>query len=258
MPSTTPDVMISAQGIHKAFGGNEVLRGVSLDLLRGEVVAVIGPSGSGKSTFLRCLNHLETIDRGSITIEGETLARSEGEGKAQYVDDAEIRRIGRKMCMVFQSFNLFPHLTVLENVIEAPIIVKGMKREQIAPKAEALLKKVGLLEKRDAYPNRLSGGQKQRVAIARALAMEPDILLFDEPTSALDPELTGEVLRTMRELAEEHMTMLVVTHEMGFAREVANRVIFMDGGHIVEQGPAETFFASPQHGRTKAFLHNML
>lgn len=258
MPSTTPDVMISAQGIHKAFGGNEVLRGVSLDLLRGEVVAVIGPSGSGKSTFLRCLNHLETIDRGSITIEGETLARSEGEGKAQYVDDAEIRRIGRKMGMVFQSFNLFPHLTVLENVIEAPIIVKGMKREQIAPKAEALLKKVGLLEKRDAYPNRLSGGQKQRVAIARALAMEPDILLFDEPTSALDPELTGEVLRTMRELAEEHMTMLVVTHEMGFAREVANRVIFMDGGHIVEQGPAETFFASPQHGRTKAFLHNML
>ena len=258
MPSTTPDVMISAQGIHKAFGGNEVLRGVSLDLLRGEVVAVIGPSGSGKSTFLRCLNHLETIDRGSITIEGETLARSEGEGKAQYVDDAEIRRIGRKMGMVFQSFNLFPHLTVLENVIEAPIIVKGMKREQIAPKAEALLKKVGLLEKRDAYPNRLSGGQKQRVAIARALAMEPDILLFDEPTSALDPELTGEVLRTMRELAEEHMTMLVVTHEMGFAREVANRVIFMDGGHIVEQGPAETFFASPQHGRTKAFLDNML
>ena len=258
MPSTTPDVMISAQGIHKAFGGNEVLRGVSLDLLRGEVVAVIGPSGSGKSTFLRCLNHLETIDRGSITIEGETLARSEGEGKAQYVDDAEIHRIGRKMGMVFQSFNLFPHLTVLENVIEAPIIVKGMKREQIAPKAEALLKKVGLLEKRDAYPNRLSGGQKQRVAIARALAMEPDILLFDEPTSALDPELTGEVLRTMRELAEEHMTMLVVTHEMGFAREVANRVIFMDGGHIVEQGPAETFFASPQHGRTKAFLHNML
>ena len=258
MPSTTPDVMISAQGIHKAFGGNEVLRGVSLDLLRGEVVAVIGPSGSGKSTFLRCLNHLETIDRGSITIEGETLARSEGEGKAQYVDDAEIRRIGRKMGMVFQSFNLFPHLTVLENVIEAPIIVKGMKREQIAPKAEALLKKVGLLEKRDAYPNRLSGGQKQRVAIARALAMEPDILLFDEPTSALDPELTGEVLRTMRELAEEHMTMLVVTHEMGFAREVANRVIFMDGGHIVEQGPSESFFAAPQHERTKAFLHNML
>ena len=254
----TADVMISAKGIHKAFGNNEVLRGVSLDLLRGEVVAVIGPSGSGKSTFLRCLNHLETIDRGTITIEGEVLAKSEGEARAQYVSDAEIRKIGRKMGMVFQSFNLFPHLTVLENIIEAPVIVKGMKREDIIPKAEALLAKVGLAAKRDAYPNHLSGGQKQRVAIARALAMEPDILLFDEPTSALDPELTGEVLRTMRELAEEHMTMLVVTHEMGFAREVANRVIFMDGGHIVEQGPSEAFFAAPQHERTKAFLHNML
>ena len=258
MPSTTPDVMISAQGIHKAFGSNEVLRGVSLELLRGEVVAVIGPSGSGKSTFLRCLNHLETIDRGTISIEGEVLARSEGEARAQYVSDAEIRKIGRKMGMVFQSFNLFPHLTVLENIIEAPVIVKGMKREDIIPKAEALLAKVGLAAKRDAYPNHLSGGQKQRVAIARALAMEPDILLFDEPTSALDPELTGEVLRTMRELAEEHMTMLVVTHEMGFAREVANRVIFMDGGYIVEQGPSEAFFAAPQHERTKAFLQNML
>ncbi|MBS3020277.1 Arginine transport ATP-binding protein ArtM [Comamonas sp. PE63] len=258
MPSTTPDVMISAQGIHKAFGNNEVLRGVSLDLLRGEVVAVIGPSGSGKSTFLRCLNHLETIDRGTISIEGAVLARSEGEARAQYVSEAEIRKIGRKMGMVFQSFNLFPHLTVLENIIEAPVIVKGMKREDIIPKAEALLAKVGLAAKRDAYPNHLSGGQKQRVAIARALAMEPDILLFDEPTSALDPELTGEVLRTMRELAEEHMTMLVVTHEMGFAREVANRVIFMDGGYIVEQGPSEAFFAAPQHERTKAFLQNML
>lgn len=258
MPSMKPDVMISAQGIHKAFGANEVLRGVSLELKRGEVVAVIGPSGSGKSTFLRCLNHLETIDRGIISIEGEVLARSEGEARAQYVSDAEIRKIGRKMGMVFQSFNLFPHLTVLENIIEAPIIVKGMKREDIIPKAEALLAKVGLAAKRDAYPNHLSGGQKQRVAIARALAMEPDILLFDEPTSALDPELTGEVLRTMRELAEEHMTMLVVTHEMGFAREVANRVIFMDGGYIVEQGPSEAFFAAPQHERTKAFLQNML
>ena len=256
--TSTSDVMISAQGIHKAFGSNEVLRGVSVDLLRGEVVAVIGPSGSGKSTFLRCLNHLETIDRGTITIEGEVLAQSEGEAKAQYVSDAEIRKIGRKMGMVFQSFNLFPHLTVLENIIEAPVIVKGLTREQIIPKAEALLAKVGLAAKRDAYPNHLSGGQKQRVAIARALAMEPDILLFDEPTSALDPELTGEVLRTMRELAEEHMTMLVVTHEMGFAREVANRVIFMDGGHIVEQGPSEAFFAAPKQERTKAFLYNML
>lgn len=258
MPSTTPDVMISAKDIHKAFGGNEVLRGVSLELLRGEVVAVIGPSGSGKSTFLRCLNHLETIDSGSIHIEGEVLAQNDASGKAQYVPEAQIRQIGRKMGMVFQSFNLFPHLTVLENLIEAPMLVKKMKRDEIVPKAEALLAKVGLSAKRDAYPNRLSGGQKQRVAIARALCMDPDIMLFDEPTSALDPELTGEVLRTMRELADEHMTMLVVTHEMGFAREVANRVIFMDGGHIVEQGPSAAFFANPQHERTKAFLHNML
>ena len=250
--------MISAKDIHKAFGGNEVLRGVSLELLRGEVVAVIGPSGSGKSTFLRCLNHLETIDCGSIQIEGEVLAQNDASGKAQYVPEAQIRQIGRKMGMVFQSFNLFPHLTVLENLIEAPMLVKKMKREEIVPKAESLLAKVGLSAKRDAYPNRLSGGQKQRVAIARALCMDPDIMLFDEPTSALDPELTGEVLRTMRELADEHMTMLVVTHEMGFAREVANRVIFMDGGHIVEQGPSAAFFANPQHERTKAFLHNML
>ena len=258
MPSTTPDVMISAKDIHKAFGGNEVLRGVSLDLLRGEVVAVIGPSGSGKSTFLRCLNHLETIDSGAVIVEGEVLAQNDATGQAQYVPEAQIRKIGRKMGMVFQSFNLFPHLTVLENLIEAPMLVKKMKREEIVPKAEALLAKVGLSAKRDAYPNRLSGGQKQRVAIARALCMDPDIMLFDEPTSALDPELTGEVLRTMRELADEHMTMLVVTHEMGFAREVANRVIFMDGGHIVEQGPSAAFFANPQHERTKAFLHNML
>ena len=256
--TSTSDVMISAQGIHKAFGSNEVLRGVSLDLLRGEVVAVIGPSGSGKSTFLRCLNHLETIDRGTITIEGEVLAQSGGEAKAQYVSDAEIRKIGRKMGMVFQSFNLFPHLTVLENIIEAPVIVKGLTREQIIPKAEALLAKVGLAAKRDAYPNHLSGGQKQRVAIARALAMEPDILLFDEPTSALDPELTGEVLRTMRQLAEEHMTMLVVTHEMGFAREVANTVVFMDEGELIEAKPARAFFAECSHARIRAFLENML
>ena len=256
--TSTSDVMISAQGIHKAFGSNEVLRGVSLDLLRGEVVAVIGPSGSGKSTFLRCLNHLETIDRGTITIEGEVLAQSGGEAKAQYVSDAEIRKIGRKMGMVFQSFNLFPHLTVLENIIEAPVIVKGLTREQIIPKAEALLAKVGLAAKRDAYPNHLSGGQKQRVAIARALAMEPDILLFDEPTSALDPELTGEVLRTMRELAEEHMTMLVVTHEMGFAREVANTVVFMDQGELIEAKPARAFFEECSHARIRAFLENML
>ena len=258
MPSTTPDVMISAQGIHKAFGSNEVLRGVSLELLRGEVVAVIGPSGSGKSTFLRCLNHLETINRGRIVIEGETLVSSDVHGVCHYVPEADIRRICVKMGMGFQHFNLFPHMTVLQNIIEAPMTVKGIKRDAIIPKAEELLRKVGLLEKRDAYPSRLSGGQKQRVAIARALAMEPDIMLFDEPTSALDPELTGEVLRTMRELADEHMTMIVVTHEMGFAREAASRVVFMDGGEILESRPSRELFASPEHPRTRAFLENML
>ncbi len=255
-PMTGP--MILAEGLHKRFGANAVLKGVSLTLAKGEVVAVIGPSGSGKSTFLRCLNHLETLDAGRIVIEGEVLADNDAHGRARYVADAEVRRICARMGMVFQHFNLFPHLTVLQNVIEAPLTVKGLKRETILPKAEALLKKVGLLDKRDAYPSRLSGGQKQRVAIARALAMEPDIMLFDEPTSALDPELTGEVLRTMRQLADERMTMLVVTHEMGFAREVASRVVFMDGGELIESQPAAAFFASPQHPRTRAFLESML
>ena len=254
----TNDPMIHAHDIHKRFGALEVLKGVSLDIAKGEVVAVIGPSGSGKSTFLRCLNHLEKIDRGRVVIEGETLVSSDAHGAAHYVAEPEIRRIVCKMGMVFQHFNLFPHMTVLQNVIEAPITVKGLRREEIVPKAEALLRKVGLLEKSDAYPSRLSGGQKQRVAIARALAMEPDIMLFDEPTSALDPELTGEVLRTMRELAEEHMTMLVVTHEMGFAREVASRVVFMDGGEILESRPSRDLFAAPEHPRTRAFLENML
>ena len=250
--------MIHAHDVHKHFGSLEVLKGVSLDIGKGEVVAVIGPSGSGKSTFLRCLNHLETINRGRIDIEGETLVSTDAHGVCHYVPEPDIRTICGKMGMVFQHFNLFPHMTVLENVIEAPITVKGMRREEIVPKAEALLAKVGLLEKRASYPSRLSGGQKQRVAIARALAMEPDIMLFDEPTSALDPELTGEVLRTIRELAEEHMTMLVVTHEMAFAREVASRVVFMDGGEILESRSARELFASPQHPRTRAFLENML
>ncbi|AUL47195.1 polar amino acid ABC transporter ATP-binding protein [Bordetella trematum] len=250
--------MIEARGIVKAFGAVTVLEGVSLTLQKGEVVAVIGPSGSGKSTFLRCLNHLETIDRGSIRIEGDTLADDGDGGASRYPAEAEVRRICRKMGMVFQSFNLFPHMTVLQNIIEAPMTVKGLKRDEILPKAEELLRKVGLLNKRDNYPSRLSGGQKQRVAIARALAMEPDIMLFDEPTSALDPELTVEVLRTMRQLAEEHMTMLVVTHEMGFAREVAHRVIFMDQGRIVEEAPAREFFDSPRHARSQSFLGQML
>lgn len=250
--------MVLAGAIHKRFGTLEVLKGVSLQLGKGEVVAIIGPSGSGKSTFLRCLNHLETIDRGEIVIEGETLVTTDDERRCHYVAEPEIRRICSKMGMVFQHFNLFPHMTVLQNVIEAPVTVKGLSREMIVPKAEQLLRKVGLLDKRDSYPSRLSGGQKQRVAIARALAMEPDLMLFDEPTSALDPELTGEVLRTMRELAEERMTMLVVTHEMAFAREVASRVVFMDGGEILESRPARELFAAPQHPRTRAFLENML
>jgi len=250
--------MVSAEGVHKRFGALHVLKGVSLAIGRGEVVAVIGPSGSGKSTFLRCLNHLETVDQGRIAIEGETLVSSGADGICRYAPDADLRRICGKMGMVFQHFNLFPHLTVLQNVIEAPITVKGLSAAEIIPKAEALLRQVGLLEKRAVYPSRLSGGQKQRVAIARALAMEPDIMLFDEPTSALDPELTGEVLRTIRELAEEHMTMLVVTHEMAFAREVASRVVFMDEGEILEARPARELFAAPEHPRTRAFLENML
>ena len=258
MPSMTNEPMLRAHDIHKRFGHVEVLRGVSLSLDKGETVAIIGPSGSGKSTFLRCLNHLETIDRGQIDIEGETLVKTDAAGHCHYLPDADVRRLCGRMGMVFQHFNLFPHMTVLQNIIEAPMTVKGMKRDAIVPKAEELLRKVGLLEKRDAYPSRLSGGQKQRVAIARALAMEPDIMLFDEPTSALDPELTGEVLRTMRELADEHMTMIVVTHEMGFAREAASRVVFMDGGEILESRPSREFFAAPEHPRTRAFLENML
>ena len=212
MPSTTTEPMIRAAHLHKRFGDHEVLKGVSLEIGKGEVVAVIGPSGSGKSTFLRCLNQLERVDRGEIVIEGETLVTTDASGHCRYAPDKEARRICAKMGMVFQHFNLFPHLSVLGNLIEAPMTVKGLSRAAIVPVAEELLRKVGLFAKCGAYPSQLSGGQKQRVAIARALAMAPDIMLFDEPTSALDPELTGEVLRTMRQLADEHMTMLVVTH----------------------------------------------
>jgi len=251
-------LMIRAVDVHKRFGPVEVLKGVSLDVDRGEVIAVIGPSGSGKSTFLRCLIHLETIHRGSIDIAGEALVATDPQGHCRYVAPADISRVCRKMGMVFQHFNLFPHLTVLQNIIEAPLTVKGARLDEIVPKAETLLRKVGLFDKRDSYPSRLSGGQKQRVAIARALAMEPDIMLFDEPTSALDPELTGEVLNTMRALAEERMTMIVVTHEMAFAREVAGRAVFMDDGIIVEARPARDLFATPEHPRTRAFLQKML
>ena len=259
MPSMTSDLpMIEARDVKKRFGHNEVLRGVSLSVARGEVVAIIGPSGSGKSTFLRCLNHLETIDGGHVAIEGEALATTDAQGHCRYVREAELRRICAKTGMVFQHFNLFPHLTVLQNLIAAPMVVQGVARDAAIARAEALLAKVGLAQKRDNYPARLSGGQKQRVAIARALCMQPDIMLFDEPTSALDPELTGEVLRTMRELAEERMTMLVVTHEMGFAREVAQRVAFMDQGELITARPAADFFADPGHERARAFLQHML
>ncbi|WP_304516296.1 amino acid ABC transporter ATP-binding protein [Comamonas sp. NLF-1-9] len=259
MPAMTPDApMIAALQLKKRFGSNEVLRGVSLSVAHGEVVALIGPSGSGKSTFLRCLNQLETIDAGEIRIAGEQLVGTDAQGHCRYAPEAQARRLCRKSGMVFQHFNLFPHLTVLENLIEAPMVVAGVARAEALQRAERLLAKVGLSAKRDSYPARLSGGQKQRVAIARALAMEPEIMLFDEPTSALDPELTGEVLRTMRELAEERMTMLVVTHEMGFAREVAHTVAFMDEGELLAQRPAREFFADPGHERAQAFLEHML
>ena len=254
MPSTTPDVMISAKDIHKAFGGNEVLRGVSLELLRGEVVAVIGPSGSGKSTFLRCLNHLETIDRGSIQIEGEVLAQNDASGKAQYVPEAQIRQIGRKMGMVFQSFNLFNNMTVLENCMVGQIKVLKRSKAEARQNAMKYLEQVGMAPYINARPRQISGGQKQRVAIARALAMEPDIMLFDEPTSALDPELTGEVLSVMQDLAKQGMTMLVVTHEMAFARDVSNHVVFMADGVICEQGEPKHLFEHPTQARTQEFL----
>ncbi len=249
--------MIKAVGVRKSFNNVEVLKGLDLTVEKGEVIAIIGTSGSGKSTFLRCMNRLEEISGGSMMIEGEVLAE-EKNGKVVYASESEARRICSKMGMVFQHFNLFPHMTVLENLIEAPMIVKKMKREEIVPIAEDLLKKVGLLNKKDNYPSQLSGGQKQRVAIARALAMAPDIMLFDEPTSALDPELTGEVLKTIRELAKEKMTMVIVTHEMAFAREVANRVLFVNEGQIVEQGRPEEIFGNPKHERTRAFLNSML
>nr|WP_037586310.1 amino acid ABC transporter ATP-binding protein [Stenoxybacter acetivorans] len=250
--------MIDARQIHKSFGHLEVLKGVDLQVKPSEVVAIIGSSGSGKSTLLRCLNHLETIHSGSIAIEGDYLVRQDENRQSRYAPDKDIKRICAKIGMVFQQFNLFPHMTVLQNIIEAPITVKKQNKNDIIPLAQNLLNKVGLAEKQDCYPSQLSGGQKQRVAIARALAMQPDIMLFDEPTSALDPELTGEVLKTMQKLAEDKMTMVVVTHEMGFAREVADTVLFMDSGVVLERNHARDFFANPEHKRTQAFLSAML
>ena len=249
---------VNMERIEKRFNNQTVLRDVSLKMNRGEIVSIIGPSGSGKSTFLRCLGQLETIDGGSITVDGTVLASTDANGTVNYASQETQHDLLLRMGMVFQSFNLFPHMTVLDNIMIAPRMVKGMKDNEILLIAERLLNKVGLWEKRDMYPSRLSGGQQQRVAIARALAMNPEIMLFDEPTSALDPELTGEVLKTIKQLADDHMTMIIVTHEMNFAREVSDRVIFMADGVIQEEGTPEQIFSHPQNERTKAFLDNML
>jgi polar amino acid transport system ATP-binding protein len=240
--------MITVNQLKKSFGANEVLKDINVEIKPKEVVVVIGPSGSGKSTFLRCLNLLESITGGQVKIDGVDITDKQ----------TNINKIREEVGMVFQQFNLFPHKTVLENIILAPIKVKKMSEEQAKGKGLMLLRKVGLEEKAHAYPNSLSGGQKQRVAIARALAMEPKIMLFDEPTSALDPEMVGEVLEVMKQLAQEGMTMVVVTHEMGFAKEVGDRVIFMDGGYIVEENQPKQLFDYPQQERTKAFLSKVL
>lgn len=249
---------IEMKDIVKEYGSSVVLHGVSLSMEKGQVVSIIGPSGAGKSTFLRCLNHLEIIQKGSICVDGQYLARMDAEGNSVYAPEKEMRKICLNMGMVFQSFNLFPHMTVLENIMAAPVYVKGMAREEILPVAQQLLEKVGLWNKRDFYPGNLSGGQKQRVAIARALAMNPEIMLFDEPTSALDPELTGEVLKTIKQLADEDMTMIIVTHEMAFARSVSDKVLFMVDGRIEEEGTSEQIFDHPQNERTKTFLQHIL
>ena len=249
---------IEMKDIVKTYGSSVVLHGVSLSMEQGQVVSIIGPSGAGKSTFLRCLNHLEIIQKGSICINGQYLARMDAEGNSVYAPEKEMRKICLNMGMVFQSFNLFPHMTVLENIMAAPVYVKGMTREEILPVAQRLLEKVGLWNKRDFYPGNLSGGQKQRVAIARALAMNPEIMLFDEPTSALDPELTGEVLKTIKQLADEDMTMIIVTHEMAFARSVSDKVLFMVDGRIEEEGTSEQIFDHPKNERTKTFLQHIL
>ena len=240
--------MIDVKNLHKSFGNHEVLKGVNEHIEKGEKVVVIGPSGSGKSTFLRCLNLLEEPTGGEIIFEGQNITAK----------DTDINLVRRRMGMVFQQFNLFPHLTVRENIKLAPVKLKVMTDEEADKRALELLARVGLPDKADSYPAQLSGGQQQRIAIARALAMNPDVMLFDEPTSALDPEMVGEVLEIMTELADDGMTMVVVTHEMGFAREVATRVLFMDGGNIVEQNEPNEFFANPQHPRLKDFLSKVL
>ena len=249
-------MVLEMKNIQKSFGDLEVLKDISVSVDEGEVVSVIGPSGSGKSTLLRCATFLETIDSGEISYLGEPAVTTNAEGKAEYVSPAEMRKAKQHFGLVFQNFNLFPHYSVRKNIMDAPLNVQKRDKAEVEAECEELLKKMDLVHRADAYPCQLSGGQQQRVAIARALAMNPNILFFDEPTSALDPELTGEVLKVIRQLAEEKMTMVVVTHEMPFARSVSNRVIFMDGGVIVEQGDPEEVFGNPQQERTKQFLRN--
>jgi len=252
------DVVVRARDVRKRFGGLEVLKGVSLEVRRGETVCVIGPSGSGKTTFIRCLNHLEKIDAGRIEVNGQLMGYREENGRVVEAGERTIARQRTQVGMVFQRFNLFPHKTVLENITEAPVRVLGLPHPQAVAQAEALLERVGLAAKRNVYPGKLSGGQQQRVAIARALAMKPALMLFDEPTSALDPEVTGGVLAVMEELAHEGMTMIVVTHEMGFARVAADQVAMMDEGQIIEEGPPEHFFLEPREPRTRQFLSKIL
>ncbi|MGN1098475.1 MAG: amino acid ABC transporter ATP-binding protein, partial [Clostridia bacterium] len=247
------ETVLSVKHLKKSFGSLEVLKGISFDLGRGEIISVLGPSGGGKSTLLRCLTQLETIDDGVVTVDGDVLFK---EGK--YADKSDLSRITLKIGLVFQNFNLFPHLSVMKNITTAPIKVKKLPKAEAEKTARELLEKVGLSDKADSYPYQLSGGQQQRVAIARALALEPEVLFFDEPTSALDPELTGEVLKVIRSLADRRMTMIIVTHEMGFARSVSDRVIFMENGVIVEDGDPETLFTNPKNPRTRDFLTHVL
>ncbi|HVH65144.1 MAG TPA: amino acid ABC transporter ATP-binding protein [Candidatus Acidoferrum sp.] len=250
--------MVEAEAVHKNFGRLEVLRGINLEVHPKEVMCLIGPSGSGKSTFLRCINHLEKIDAGRLSVDGELVGYRQQGDKLYELGEGDVARKRAEIGMVFQHFNLFPHMTALENVIEAPIRVKRESRTVATERARRLLDRVGLAEKANSYPSQLSGGQQQRVAIARALAMQPKLMLFDEPTSALDPELVGEVLDVMRKLAEDGMTMIVVTHEMGFAREVGDSLVFMDSGMVVEKGKPREVLSNPQQERTRLFLSKVL